>query len=230
LCTQTFQGVVLSSFFGGYALTQILGGQLADKLGGKVVLAAGVSLWSFFTLVTPEVASLGAAPLIGARILLGVGEGVAFPSIHSLIARNVPQESQSTAVGIVTAASYVGTALAFGVSPLIISSLGWQYVFYLFAALALLWLPLWIPVKTADRTKSATKRSSDEDGLTAETEGLLARQQAGSSSSSLASTQKTQSGFWGLMRRKEVWAICAAQYCQSWGMYGLLNWLPTFFK
>ncbi|GFH19887.1 MFS domain-containing protein, partial [Haematococcus lacustris] len=37
-------------------------------------------------------------------------------------------------------------------------------------------------------------------------------------------------GFWALMRRREVWAICVAQYCQSWGMYGLLNWLPTFFK
>ncbi len=57
----------------------------------QVVLASGVALWSFFTLVTPEAAALGAAPLIGARVLLGVGEGVAFPSIHSLIARNVPQ-------------------------------------------------------------------------------------------------------------------------------------------
>ena len=36
--------------------------------------------------------------------------------------------------------------------------------------------------------------------------------------------------FWGLAKRKEVWAICAAQYCQSWGMYALLNWLPTFFS
>ena len=31
------------------------------------------------------------------------------------------------------------------------------------------------------------------------------------------------------MRRREVQAICLTQYCQSWGMYGLLNWLPTFF-
>ena len=39
--------------------------------------------------------------------------------------RNVPYKSQSTAVGIVTAASYVGTALAFGVSPYIITTFGW---------------------------------------------------------------------------------------------------------
>ena len=30
--------------------------------------------------------------------------------------------------------------------------------------------------------------------------------------------------------RRQVWAICLCQYCQSWGMYGLLNWLPTFFR
>lgn len=56
---------------------------------------------------------------------MGLGEGVAFPAIHSVIARSVPTEHQSTAVGVVTAASYVGTALAFGLAPLIIEELGW---------------------------------------------------------------------------------------------------------
>lgn len=56
---------------------------------------------------------------------MGLGEGVAFPAIHSTIARSVPPEHQSTAVGVVTAASYAGTALAFGLAPLIIEDLGW---------------------------------------------------------------------------------------------------------
>jgi sugar phosphate permease len=37
----------------------------------------------------------------------------------------VPAERRSTAVGVVTAASYLGTALAFGLSPTIIDSFGW---------------------------------------------------------------------------------------------------------
>lgn len=37
-------------------------------------------------------------------------------------------------------------------------------------------------------------------------------------------------GLVSILTRREVLAICASQYCQSWGMYGLLNWLPTFFK
>ena len=46
-----------------------------------------------------------------------------FPDDHAC--RNVPYANQSTAVGIVTAASYAGTALAFGISPFIISTYGW---------------------------------------------------------------------------------------------------------
>lgn len=49
------------------------------------------------------------------------------PLCHSLFpaACSVPVENQSTAVGVVTAASYVGTALAFGLAPTIIEDLGW---------------------------------------------------------------------------------------------------------
>ncbi|KAG1667951.1 hypothetical protein FOA52_008323 [Chlamydomonas sp. UWO 241] len=122
---KAFQGVVLSSFFAGYALTQMLGGQLADRYGGKIVLTAGISIWSICTGLIPMAAAAGTVPLLGMRVLLGLGEGVAFPAIHSLIARNVPYASRGTAVGLVTAASYGGTALAFGVSPWLIANWGW---------------------------------------------------------------------------------------------------------
>ena len=35
---------------------------------------------------------------------------------------------------------------------------------------------------------------------------------------------------WHLLRRREVWAICAAQYGGNWGFYCLLNWLPTYLR
>lgn len=33
-----------------------------------------------------------------------------------------------------------------------------------------------------------------------------------------------------LASRREVWAICIAQFCGSWGLYGLISWLPTYFS
>ncbi len=58
---------------------------MADRLGGKMVLAGGVAIWSLFTFLTPEAAASGTAGLLACRVLLGLGEGVAFPAAHSLI-------------------------------------------------------------------------------------------------------------------------------------------------
>ena len=70
---KTTQGWVMSSFFIGYLITMIFGGWLADRFGGKKVLAAGVLLWSLFTMVTPPAASFGLLVLLAVRIAMGMG-------------------------------------------------------------------------------------------------------------------------------------------------------------
>jgi ACS family sodium-dependent inorganic phosphate cotransporter len=177
-------------------------------------------------------------------------------------ARNVPTSKRSTAVGIITAASYAGTALAFGISPLLISRFGWQWVFYLFGGSALLWLPFWLPLNVlkqlpedaaaaaagAAGTSSSAAASAPQqqqqqqqgkDSPLSQSalggdEGapLLQRQSfelAAASTPAAAAAADGSTGFQALLRRREVWAICVCQYAQSYGMYGLLTWLPTFF-
>ena len=69
---------------------QIGGGRLADTFGGKVVLGAGVLIWSFFTLITLWAAMGGLMMLYLARIGMGLGEAVTFPSVYSLVTRWFP--------------------------------------------------------------------------------------------------------------------------------------------
>ena len=52
----TVSGIVQSSFFAGYMATQIPGGYIISRLGGRRVLPAGVSLWSLATAATPVLA------------------------------------------------------------------------------------------------------------------------------------------------------------------------------
>lgn len=263
------QGIILSMFLLGYLLTQLLGGALADRYGGKLVLAAGVTAWSICTCLTPPAAMIGVPALIVMRVAMGLGEGVAFPAIHSIISRSVPASSQSTAVGLVTAASYGGTALAFGLSPMIIDNMGWPWVFYLFGGAAVLWLPFWLPLQIVGSGDTSGKSfnffsifsSSSSSGSPggdvpplAGADSLgpedVARppQRVVSDVASLVSEADTEwsdgvavaylaqqqakhgVGFTALLRTPEVWAICAAQYTGSWGFYGLLNWLPSFFQ
>mgnify|MGYP006248633221 FL=1 len=79
-------GIILGSFYFGYMISMTIGGYLADKYGGKKVLGYGLLIWSFFTVITPAFAYSGLWLLILIRILLGLGEGITFPSWHSIYA------------------------------------------------------------------------------------------------------------------------------------------------
>ena len=203
-----FSGVVLSSFWAGYALTQILGGRLADKFGGEKLLAGAITLWSLCTYFTPFVAGNNQLLLL-VRVLLGAGEGLALPSIHSMLQKYVNKSEKSSSASIITAACYLGALVSNILSPLIISKSNWETLFVSFAAIPpIIWLPLWYIffIKTSDRNSSAATTPTAEVAVA------------------------SQASLRELLKSPPVWAIIAAQYGQSWGMIGLLSWLPTYYS
>jgi ACS family sodium-dependent inorganic phosphate cotransporter len=207
------QGTILSAFFIGYMLTQILGGRLADRYGGKVVLAAGVLVWSAFTLVTPLAASLGLGMLIAARIGLGIGEGVTFPSVYSLVGRWIPTSERGRAISLNATGVPLGAVIALVVTPIIVQSMGWPWAFYLFGALGFVWFLPW-QWKTSSSPATHPRIGADE---LEEIRSGGAEQRAGDAPA------------WGdLLRRAPVWAIIVAHFCNNWSLYVLLSWLPTF--
>lgn len=81
------QGFVLSSFFYGYILTQLLGGYLGAKFGGTLVLGIGIFATSVLTMLIPIAAHAGLYTLIAVRLMQGICQGVAFPSIQDVWSR-----------------------------------------------------------------------------------------------------------------------------------------------
>ena len=137
------QGTVLSAFFAGYILLQVVGGRLADRYGGKAVLGAGVVLWSLFTMLTPPAAALGFTLLILTRIAMGMGEAVTFPAIYSLFARWIPLTERSRAIGFINSAIPLGTIFALLVTPIIVQAWNWQWAFYSFGLAGIFWFFFW---------------------------------------------------------------------------------------
>ncbi len=211
--TPQTQGTVLSSFFIGYLLLQIVGGRLADRFGGKIVLGAGVLLWSLFTVITPPAAYLGLGVLIATRIAMGMGEAVTFPSIYSLYGRWIPLSERSRAVGFSNSGIPLGTVFALVLTPYIVAALGWEWAFYLFGGLGVLWFAVWQPNVTSDPAHHP--RISPEE---------LARIQA-EAPVAAAGSSPTVATFLGSV---SVWAIVVAHFCNNWSLYVLLSWLPTF--
>ena len=71
--TEVEQGVILGSFFWGYIVTQIPGGILAKKFGGKWPFGIGLLISAIFALLTPMAARTHRGLLIFARVVQGLG-------------------------------------------------------------------------------------------------------------------------------------------------------------
>src|SRR5581483_10390459 len=198
------QGLILSAFFWGYIWTQLGGGWMADRFGGKRVLGAGVAAWSLATLVTPPAAAISFGALFAARVMLGLGEGVNFPSIHSLTARWMPARERARTLSLNFSGMYLGTIVALLLSPPIIAALGWPWLFYLSGAAGLLWVAAWMAgVSDAPREEAAVTSPRAEVLITRVPWGAIARERA-------------------------VWAIVLAHFCSNFGYNILLLWLPTY--
>ena len=139
----TDRGLVSSSFFWGYSLTQVPAGYISTRIGGAKVLMAGVALWSFGTLIAPPAAHLGLWALCATRVLVGLGEGFAPSAATSVLARQVPSTERSRAVTTVWGGLDVGSVVGLLLSGPLIRLYGWPSVFYLFAALGLVWCLFW---------------------------------------------------------------------------------------
>jgi len=210
---KTTSGFVMSSFFIGYLLTQVPGGLLAGRLGGKHVLAAGVLFWSLFTALTPPAAYAGFAVLIAVRIAMGMGEGVTFPSIYALFARWVPANRRSRAAGLVFSAIPLGVVCAQLATPQLVTSFGWPWAFYAFALLGPLWWALWQPL---------TASSPVEHPRVEEAE---LRELAGESAAAALPPAPSNRA---LLGSAAVWAIVIGHFCSNWSLYVLLSWAPFY--
>ena len=69
-----FIGLILGSFFFGYVITQLPGGWLGTRFGGKYLFGLGVLCTSVLTIFTPLAARHSVGMLILLRILEGLGQ------------------------------------------------------------------------------------------------------------------------------------------------------------
>jgi MFS transporter, ACS family, D-galactonate transporter len=134
-------GILFSAFFYTYTALQFVIGGVVDRLGANRVLSVGLLIWSLATIAMGFAGGFAAMLLL--RLLLGVGESVAFPCTSKVIAENVPPENRGLANGVITAGLKLGPAIgAFG-AGMLIAKYGWRPVFWGMGILSLLWLPAW---------------------------------------------------------------------------------------
>ncbi len=135
-------GILLSSFFWTYASLQLFSGWLVDRLNVNWVFAGGFFLWSVATIGIGLVH--GFVLLLTLRLLLGIGESIAYPSYSKIIALHYREEHRGIANAIVSAGLALGPGFGILAGGLLIVRFGWRSFFIVLGLLSLSWLLPWI--------------------------------------------------------------------------------------
>ncbi|XP_012943338.1 sialin [Aplysia californica] len=211
------QGYVLGAFFYGYIVTQLPGGWLASKIGGKNLFGYGVLCTSLLTLVTPVAARYSVYLFIAVRVLEGIGEGVTFPAMHAIWGNWAPVWERSKLAAFTYAGAQLGTVVSLPISGVLCDSDvagGWPSVFYVFGAIGCLWFIAWMLVvhnTPADHPRiSASEREYIE--------------------SSIGKKEKVDTPWRHILTTPAVWGMAVAHFSNNWGFYTLLTCLPSYMK
>ena len=93
------QGIALGSLFWGYCTTQVLGGVLAMKFGGKIVFTLAFFVSSLATIATPLASQFHFGVLVALRILIGLCNGFVFPAVFAIFMSWVPPSESNRLIG-----------------------------------------------------------------------------------------------------------------------------------
>jgi MFS family permease len=134
-------GIAVSAFFWVYAPVQLFVGWLCDRFSVYRLMAGGIILWAGSTLLIGFAG--GFLSLLVLRVMLGVGESIAFPGSSKIIARHVPPDRRGIANAAVAAGIALGPAVGTLAGGLIVASWGWRAMFFAFGLVTLIWLAPW---------------------------------------------------------------------------------------
>jgi MFS family permease len=134
-------GFIFSAFSWTYLGSVIFGGWGARKFGTKSTLAVCVLIVGVGTIATGLAGGL--ATLFVARLMVGMGEGPAFPAATQAMRNWYPPDRFGYIQGITHSASRLGAALAPPIVTAVILWAGWRSAFVVCGAAALIWCGAW---------------------------------------------------------------------------------------
>jgi MFS family permease len=210
-------GWILSSFSWTYALFLIPMGWLVDRMGTRKISAIAFAIWTLASILTGSVINMGT--MIAARLLLGLGESVAYPVAGTVVRQWFPKSERGIATSIYHAGSNAGPALSTPIVAWIVVASGWRPSFLIIGLVGFVWLAFWLKMfRNPEESKWLSKK---EQSYILENREYQVTNDA----------KETKGGFKivaSLLRQKTIWGLAITQGCAVYAQYLFLTWLPSY--
>lgn len=218
--TKIQMGYAFTAFGWAYALFEIPGGWLGDRIGPRKVLMRVVSMWSVFTIATGWAWNL--LSLVICRFFFGMGEAGCFPNITKAFTHWFPVSERVKAQGLLWLSArwggaftplLVGWMLASGGTGKVGLGLHYRWVFLLFGVLGVAWAVLfyrWF----RDHPKEHPAVNAAELAHIGVTED----------------PGEHAVPWRRLLASRTVWMLWGQYFFMSYAWYFYITWFPTFLK
>jgi len=211
--TRVQMGWALAAFGWAYALFEIPGGWLGDRIGPRRVLMRIVIWWSFFTAATGW--AWNSVSLIVTRALFGAGEAGAFPNLTRVFTTWLPVKERERAQAVLWLATRISGAFTPLLVALLISNIGWRRTFELFGVIGVIWAALFYRWYRDTPAEHPSVNQAELALLPPATETAIAHTGVP----------------WGLIfSNPHVWLLSIQYMCLAYGWWFYINWLPTYLR
>jgi ACS family D-galactonate transporter-like MFS transporter len=134
-------GLVGSSFFLLFSISAVVTGFIVNRVRSKWVLLAMGLIWSLVQF--PMLGTVSIELLIACRIVLGAGEGPAYPVALHAAYKWFPDERRAVPSAIISQGAAIGVVVAIPALNWIITTYNWHYAFGALGLVGLLWVVAW---------------------------------------------------------------------------------------
>jgi len=208
--TKQVSGMTLSAFFSGYVTTNVLGGYLADRHGGDMVMFYSSIVWSALTVLLPfltktELLTDSTSTVLFVRFLTGVSQGVFFPSFTAILTKHVAVAERGFVYSFAFSGSSAGTIITGFSGSILMAQCGWGCVFVVVGVLAFFWVVWlrWLMKLCKIRPSAFTSKEK----------------------------KATEPVPWvHLALQPPFWGLFISYFCANYCFYNVLAWIPVYFE
>jgi MFS family permease len=204
-------GWAFTVFTWAYALFEVPGGWLGDRLGARRVLMRIVLWWSFFTAATGWVWNL--TSLLITRTLFGAGEAGAFPNITRAFTTWLPSRERERAQAVLWFSARWGGAFTPLLVAYILDLVSWRRAFEIFGALGIVWAVVFYRWYRDDPATHPAVNTAELAIIPPHDETAVVHG---------ATPWRT------LLTSPSVLLLWAQYFCFSYGWWFYVTWLPTY--
>jgi ACS family D-galactonate transporter-like MFS transporter len=213
-------GLVLSAFGWTYALCQIPGGWLVDRVPPRALYATLILLWSAATILLGFTYSV--AGLMLTRMLVGALEAPSYPINNRVVTTWFPERERASAIGFYTSGQFVGLAFLTPVLAWIQAEVGWHMVFVATGGVGVVWAAVWYAAYRPPHAFAGANAA--ELALIREGGGLVdLDRRRGADRARVSGADLAR-----VLSSRKLWGVYVGQFALTSTLWFFLTWFPTY--